>query len=115
MSAVRQATLRLSLRASFLEKREKWCTPSISVTVKRTGPRYASPLMWPTRPAPHVENRATRPVAIPDLEDHLLPSLVSSSWDNFSRRVRTSGVTSSIILNFSFALGRSETKGALKR
>jgi hypothetical protein len=28
MSAVRRATLRLSLRASFLEKREKWRTPS---------------------------------------------------------------------------------------
>jgi hypothetical protein len=27
-SAVWQATLRLSLRASFLEKREKWRTPS---------------------------------------------------------------------------------------
>jgi hypothetical protein len=28
VSAVRQATLRLSLRASFLEKHEKWRTPS---------------------------------------------------------------------------------------
>jgi len=28
VSAVRQVTLRLPLRASFLEKREKWRTPS---------------------------------------------------------------------------------------
>jgi hypothetical protein len=32
-SAVRQATLRLSLRAGFLEKREKWRTPSYSGSV----------------------------------------------------------------------------------
>ena len=36
MSAVRQATLRLSLRAGFLEKREKWRTPGYFARSSKT-------------------------------------------------------------------------------
>src|SRR6266446_6030334 len=49
VSAVRQATLRLALRAGFLEKRERLRTPVVSVDVKKTNPRYTSALKWLTR------------------------------------------------------------------
>ena len=74
MSAPWRPTLRLSLRASFLEKREKWGTPgrytadvnyryvfsrarrrppapALRFAIGRaTRPRYTSTLTWPTRP-----------------------------------------------------------------
>ncbi len=49
-SAVWQATLRLALRAGFLEKREKCRTR-----------RYASPLKWPTRREDYGGNRGQSP------------------------------------------------------
>ena len=48
-SAVRQATLRLALRAGFLEKREKWRTPQLFQAMLKTNSRHTSSLKWPTR------------------------------------------------------------------
>jgi hypothetical protein len=38
VSAVRQATLRLPLRAGFLEKREKWRTPNYFGPILKSEP-----------------------------------------------------------------------------
>jgi hypothetical protein len=51
MSAVPQAPLRLSLRAGFLEKREKGRTPSYWSNVKKTNPRCTYRIKCPTRPS----------------------------------------------------------------
>jgi hypothetical protein len=61
VSAVRQATLRLSLRPGFLKKREKWRTPSYFGLRSKTTPRYTSHVMWPTcllRPNQRYDNLA---------------------------------------------------------
>ena len=47
--AVWQATLRLALRAGFLEKREKWRNPQLFQAILKTNPRHTSSLKWPTR------------------------------------------------------------------
>ena len=55
MSAVRQATLRLSLRAGFLKKREKLRTPRLMQSTFKEKPRYTSPLKWRPPEGDHGE------------------------------------------------------------
>jgi hypothetical protein len=58
LPAVRQATLRLSLSAGFLKKREKWRTPSYYVSMLKNKPALYFPLMWPTRQSPDCLSHA---------------------------------------------------------
>jgi hypothetical protein len=52
VSAVGQGPLRLSLRAGFLEKREKGRTPSYFGSCSRTNSGYTSALKWAIRRTP---------------------------------------------------------------
>ncbi len=54
MSAVREATLRLSLRAGFLEKREKWRTPSCFGLCQKNKPALYFAVKVAHPPVSHV-------------------------------------------------------------